>query len=166
MTDSVSALQAAFDAAFARPPAVPDGDREDLLLVRAGDRRLALRVLDAALIAASPVLTQVPSANPALLGVAGSRGAVVAVYSLAQLVGARPAATRHGGFIATCAGDRTAALFFDELIGYHTVRSGDIRRAEGSVDIIEIVGEQVTVVRMETLLKRIGSRALAAAGTE
>jgi chemotaxis signal transduction protein len=81
------ALRRQFDAAFAAPPRAGRDARVALLEIRVGGEPMALRVLElAGLVQARPV-TAVPSRRRELLGVAGLRGAIVPVWSLARLLG-------------------------------------------------------------------------------
>jgi purine-binding chemotaxis protein CheW len=84
---SAAELRAAFDAAFARPAEAPVRDAVALLALRAGGEPVALRVLETAGILAARPIVPVPSPRPELLGIAGIRGAVVPIYSLARLLG-------------------------------------------------------------------------------
>lgn len=80
-------LRQAFDRSFARPPALEAVRTEDYLAIRVAGNPYALRVAEIAGLFADKVVTPVPSALPALLGVFGLRGAIVPVYDLAVLLG-------------------------------------------------------------------------------
>jgi chemotaxis signal transduction protein len=80
-------LRAGFDESFARPAAV-DGDRpEELVGVRFGGDRFALRARELAGIHAHKRIVPFPSDAPALLGLAAVRAALVPVFALAALLG-------------------------------------------------------------------------------
>lgn len=87
-TDATAAeLREAFDAAFMRRR---EGDRDEgvpLLAIRVGGEPMAIRVLETAGLLPARTLVAVPSRRAELLGIAGVRGAVVPVYSLARLLG-------------------------------------------------------------------------------
>jgi chemotaxis signal transduction protein len=74
------ALRGEFDQSFARPGT-------DFLLIRVAGEPHALRLAEVAALEADRAITPVPSEARALLGVAGLRGALVAVFDLAQLLG-------------------------------------------------------------------------------
>ena len=81
------ALRRAFDRSFAALPAEAP-PFEDLLTVRAAGDTFALRLRDVAELIAGLLVAPLPSATPHLLGLAGLRGGVVPVFSLASLLGA------------------------------------------------------------------------------
>lgn len=85
-------LREEFDAAFARPRAEPAAPGEDFLLIRVSGEPYALRLREVVALDSDRAITPVPSEAPGLLGVAGLRGALVAVFDLAQLLGHGPAA--------------------------------------------------------------------------
>lgn len=84
----LDALRDAFDAAFARPPATPTEGQERLLLVVAGGQRYALRLAELGGLQPLRRLVPLPGGRRELLGLAGVRGRLVAVFDLARLLGA------------------------------------------------------------------------------
>lgn len=80
-------LRAAFDAAFARAAQAPGREAVPLLALRVAGEPVAVRVLETAGLMAARRLVPVPSRRAELLGIAGIRGAVVPIYSLARLLG-------------------------------------------------------------------------------
>jgi chemotaxis signal transduction protein len=81
------ALRGEFDQSFARPRQLPESAGTDFLLIRIAGEPYVLRLAEVAALEADRAITPVPSEAPALLGVAGLRGALVAVFDLAQLLG-------------------------------------------------------------------------------
>jgi chemotaxis signal transduction protein len=81
------ALRGEFDQSFARPRKARDTSGTDFLLIRVAGEPHALRLAEVAALEADRAITPVPSEAPALLGVAGLRGTLVAVFDLAQLLG-------------------------------------------------------------------------------
>jgi chemotaxis signal transduction protein len=82
-------LRQSFDRAFTEPLA--EGDAEatvELLAIRIGRDPFALRLVEIAALEADRTITPVPSDHPELLGIAGVRGGVVAVFDLGALLGA------------------------------------------------------------------------------
>lgn len=80
-------LRQSFDGSFARPLAAAAAAPQKLLSIRTGGHKIMLRLDEVAGIHACPRLVPLPAPRPALLGVAGVRGRVLVVYSLAALLG-------------------------------------------------------------------------------
>lgn len=80
-------LRQSFDGSFARPLAAAAAAPQKLLSIQTGGRQIMLRLDEVAGIHACPRLVPLPAPRPALLGVAGVRGRVLVVYSLAALLG-------------------------------------------------------------------------------
>jgi chemotaxis signal transduction protein len=153
-------LRKAFDQSFAVPIVSEPEMTENVLAVRAQDRDLVLRVSEIAGLSSCPMIVAVPGRNPALCGLANVRGALVTVYRLATLVG-RDGDAIAGGWIVLCAADRTVALQFDELVGYHRVRS-DAIHATAFADpggrqeqVVQIADVSRPVIRLSDLLVAI-----------
>jgi chemotaxis signal transduction protein len=82
-------LRQSFDRAFTEPIALDDADATiELLAIRVGRDPFALRLSEIAALEADRTITPVPSDHPELLGIAGVRGGVVAVFDLGALLGA------------------------------------------------------------------------------
>ncbi|WP_438030043.1 chemotaxis protein CheW [Sorangium sp. So ce233] len=127
LAERLDELRAAFDASFAAPALTRAEEPARALAIRAGDRRLVARIEELA--AVEPCRRIVPLAGgpPGLLGLAGLRGRLVAVYDLAALVGGRPrAGTADGGaaagpaprWLLVCAESPEIALAIDEIEGH------------------------------------------------
>ena len=76
-----------FDRSFSLPPSIGATAKIELLAIRVGANRFALRLSDVAGIYADKKITRVPGAAPAMLGIAGFRGAIAPIYDLARLMG-------------------------------------------------------------------------------
>jgi chemotaxis signal transduction protein len=156
---SAAELRAAFDESFSRETDRDGEAPQELLLIRVNETEMALRVRDTARIMRCPPLTVMPSRNRALAGLAGVRGALVAVYGLSSLVGdARP--SRIGGWIVLCAADKSVALQFDELVAYVRVSAADIHRAEArdsgaGAEAARIGDVHVNLIRVPELIDDI-----------
>lgn len=107
-TAKAEELRAAFDAAFARPAEAPGHGSVALLALRVGGAPVAVRVLETAGLMAARPITPVPSRRPELLGVAGVRGAIVPVYSLARLLGHPDEGDPRWFVLAAAGGERVA----------------------------------------------------------
>jgi len=153
-------LRAAFDASFAEPAVLEREGRIDVLAIQIVGEPFALRVDEISWVLRCPPLEPVPSRNVACRGLVGIRGTVVAVYSLATLVGGH-SESNPSGWIVVCGGDRSAALLFDELSSYERVDESCIVRAESSTtgrvarDIVRIHGVDRTFLSIPSLLTSI-----------
>lgn len=85
-------LRQAFDAAFAAPPPAAKTPTVALLLVRAGGGLLAVKRADVTGFVRGENIALTPGRSPAFLGLAGLRGGLYPVWSLARLLD-RPAAS-------------------------------------------------------------------------
>ncbi len=139
-------LRREFDEGFARPIEYAEA-RVDLLVLRTGDRELAVRTDDIAGVLRCPVVTPLPSRNSALSGVAGVRGLVVAVHDTAVLLGLRQTPSTSG--LLACCRDRTVALLFDALVGHGSAR------ADAIGELVVIDGVEHMVLDIAALLQRV-----------
>lgn len=80
-------LRRRFDAAFAAAPPPPAAGFEDVLAIRLGGDPYVLRLSEIAGLHADRQIAPVPSAHPALLGIAALRGQLLPVYDLGALLG-------------------------------------------------------------------------------
>jgi chemotaxis signal transduction protein len=124
-----AALRNEFDRSFAQPPRLDTISEEDLLTVRVGDDVFAIRLSEIAGLHSDKKVTPVPGGDPALLGIAGFRGTIRSVYSVATLLGLPARAEPR--WLAIVA-DAPIALAF-EAIEYHVrVASDTIRPCDAS----------------------------------
>lgn len=119
-------LRREFDRAFAEPPR-PDGgnEREDLLALRAGADACVVRLSEIRGLLARPTIVSLPGPLPELLGLAGLRGALVPVYSLAALQGQATPRDAPGWMILVEA-DGLVGLAFEELLEYVRLERAEI----------------------------------------
>lgn len=87
VADRVARLRDDFDGSFTEPARVFDEQTVELLAVRAGEQRYAIRLDQAAAVHHDRLVTALPTTVRALLGVAGFGGAVIPVFDLATLLG-------------------------------------------------------------------------------
>jgi chemotaxis signal transduction protein len=130
-TERAAQMRADFDTAFAQPPQHSTAVLEDVLALRLGDERRLLRLRDIAGVIAHPLLTSVPSPAPALQGILGNRGSVVAAYDLCTLLG-QPAEVPR--WLVISAAEPTVAVTFEQFEGYQRI---DRDRADPGV-IVEM----------------------------
>ncbi len=83
----VSDLRRDFDQAFARDPITNSEGVEDLLSVRVHGDPFALKLRELAGLVPNKKVVPLPGGGRELLGIAGIRGGLVPVYSLAVLLG-------------------------------------------------------------------------------
>jgi chemotaxis signal transduction protein len=83
----LQALRQAFDRSFTTPLGVESGAWEDFVVLSLGQSRLAVRLAEISGIFKGPRIVPYPTDIPALLGLAGIKGRLVPVYSLAALLG-------------------------------------------------------------------------------
>lgn len=143
--ERAAALRRAFDETFAAAPHEAATPTDAFLAVRVAGDPFAIRLSEIALIAATPRIVAVPSRNPAALGVAGLRGSLVAVYSLARLLGYDGGRASHR-WIAVAAGVDAVALAFDEIDAF--VRAP--RDAGGAFDDAGVTRAVVDVASLVT----------------
>lgn len=160
--DTVARLRRVFDESFARAVVLERKPQEDLLLLRAGESHFALRSLDTAGLLRCPPLTAVPSGQPALCGIAGVRGTLVAVYDLAVLAGEGDG-PGTGGWMVVSSADHSAALRFDELVGYRRVAAEQIHaapaaNARGAArQVVRLDGVDRTLIHVRGLLEHVAN---------
>lgn len=109
-------LRRAFDETFALPAVRPAEDCEPMIAIRVAGQALALRALEIAALVKRNRILPVPSCVPELLGLAGGRGVLVAVYDLAPFVGLSRCAGEPQ-WLAIAKGEPQLALAFDEIEG-------------------------------------------------
>jgi purine-binding chemotaxis protein CheW len=163
--EPAEALRAAFDGAFARPARAPDVDTVALLAIRVAGAPMAVRVLETAGIMQVRPIVPVPGRRPELLGVAGVRGALVPVYSLARLLGrADDDPPRWLVLAGTTRGERVglAVTTFERHLLHP---AGDLRPATGSgageahaPELLVADGKARPVLSIPSLLRKITGR--------
>ena len=114
-------MRVEFDAAFTRPPKPADPELEDVLALRLGDEPCVLRLSEIAGVIAHPLITAVPTPAPALLGIIGNRGSVVAAYDLNVLQGGGSTTPR---WLVISAAEPTVGVAFEHFDGYRRISRG------------------------------------------
>jgi purine-binding chemotaxis protein CheW len=109
-------LRRDFDRGFADPPLVRGEARQDLLAIRIGARRLAIRLSEIAGLFADKKITPVPGAAAGMLGIAGFRGSILPVYDLCRLMGLSVAEAPRWLVIAAAAPVAFSFEAFEEQI--------------------------------------------------
>jgi purine-binding chemotaxis protein CheW len=143
-------LRAGFDNAFALPPAETTTASIGLLAIRVGAEGYAIRMTELSDVQGARRVVPLPGARPEMLGLAGIRGRLVPVYSLAALLG--HAVTQAWTWLAICGAEHPIGLTFDELEGYVQASPADLCPAaevEGSRSYVRELlrkGDAVTMV--------------------
>jgi purine-binding chemotaxis protein CheW len=119
-------LRREFDESFARAPAQEEAKTEQLIAVRAGGLPLAMRLSELDSVHRSTGITTLLQSPRAMLGIAGVRGQLVAVYDLAMLLGAKSEVAGQR-WLALCNAERQVALAFTEMEGYLSVEPSRLR---------------------------------------
>ncbi len=130
ITAKAAELRSVFDQARAAP--LSSGaleQREDLLAIRISRDAYAIRVSEISGLATDKKIVAFPSPIPELLGLAGIRGALVPVYSLAMLLGYN-AETERTRWLALCGTESPFALVFSDFEGYVRVSLTQLYTAE------------------------------------
>jgi chemotaxis signal transduction protein len=123
-------LRSSFDQTFQQARVERDHELVHLLVVRIGAARFALKVCDLAGLARAQTIVPIPATDPGLLGLAGLKGRLVAVYSLAAEIGTAALTTAPDRWIVLCRCDRGIALAFNAAEGTMMARISDLFPAE------------------------------------
>jgi chemotaxis signal transduction protein len=119
-------LQREFDRGFAEPPRQDNARaREDLLALRAGSDDCVIRLSAMRGLLARPTIVALPSPVTELLGLAGLRGALLPVFSLAALQG-QPLPTEAPAWMILIEADGLVGLAFEELLGHVSLDRDEI----------------------------------------
>jgi chemotaxis signal transduction protein len=119
-------LKSSFDRSFREAPVERNHELAHLLIVRIGTTRFALRVSDLAGLARVQTVVPIPSTGLGLLGVAGLKGRMVAVYSLAAMIGSPALNTEADRWLVLCRGEDRIALAFTAAEGTLMVPSSEL----------------------------------------
>lgn len=111
-------LRNAFDRARAIPSSTRAAEQvEGLLSIRVSGDPYAIRVSEISGLANDRKVVAFPSPVPELLGVAGIRGGLVSVYSLAALLGYSREA-EQARWLVLCGAEESVGLAFSDFEGY------------------------------------------------
>jgi chemotaxis signal transduction protein len=158
----VTTLRDGFDRSFAEPAQFDMTPMLDLLAIRVGDDIFAIRLSEIAGLHADKKTTRLPGGDPALLGLAGFRGTMHPVYSLATLLG-RPAATSPRWLVIAAA--VPVGLAFDGFERHLHVASAAIRPSDTSIrdqpfarDFVPVQQFVRPILHLPSILDAIGAR--------
>jgi chemotaxis signal transduction protein len=140
-------MRAAFDRSFAEPPRTEEAPLQDFLGVRVGTDPYAIRLADISGLFADRPITPLTSDDPAFLGIAGVRGAVVPVYDLGAFLGYPPGAARRWLLLI---GRAALGLAFEAFEGHLRLPRAALTAQvghEGSAVLVQEVLHAVGLVR-------------------
>jgi purine-binding chemotaxis protein CheW len=154
LSERAEELRLAFDRSFAAPQDTEVAESVELLAIRAGGMRYAMRLAAVSGLFADRVVTPLPGPLPELLGVAAFRGAPVAVYDLGALLG-HPAEA-NVRWLVLDTGTPAVGLAFEELDGHLRAPAGSItatgdggievvRAADGVRPVIDVPGVRAAI---------------------
>jgi purine-binding chemotaxis protein CheW len=130
LPERLAELRRTFDRSFAVLPP-PLSDTDNLLAIRVAGDPHAIRLTEVSALFADHTTTALPCSLPELRGVAGFRGAIVAVYDLATLLGYPWSAAPR--WLLLTAGTPAVALAFDTLDGHLRVASDAMAAVDAAV---------------------------------
>lgn len=131
LLDELRQMRRDFDERFARPADPERETLEDVLAVSHGEARLALTLRGAGALLRTPPLTPIPSPSRALVGLAGIRGAVTALYDLGVLLGLEPVGRDARGWALLCSPTARVGLVFEAFDGFHRVAPEAVEQVRG-----------------------------------
>lgn len=165
ITQTVSELRNTFDRSYSLPPSSPGTEQiENMLAVRLSGNPYAIRVTEITGLASDKKTVAIPSPIAELLGVAGIRGSLIPIYSLAALLGY----TRDMGparWLALCGTGDEIGLGFSDLEGYIRVPVAQVYAAgqenmtrEYVQDVARVGGMVRPVISITSLVEMIKRR--------
>lgn len=167
-TDELAAhaalLREAFDRTFAEAPAEAHRESEDFLALNVGGDAYAVCLSEVAGLFEGKRWRALPGAAPALLGIAGFRGALVPIYDLNTLLGYAPAASPR--WLVLIKAHPPVGLAFERLDGHLRVSrealSSEADSAKANAPVRETLREANAVrgvLHLPTILETIKNRA-------
>ena len=123
LSRQAQALKRDFDRGFAEPRRPPPPETLDLLRIRLAGDPWAVALTDIAGLHSGKQVTPIPTRAPALIGLAGFRGVLTAVYDLPALIGLAPLGAPRWLMVAT---GRPIAFAFAELDGHLRIETAAI----------------------------------------
>jgi chemotaxis signal transduction protein len=126
----VAELRTVFDGARALPfSSGAEEQTESLLAIRVSRDAYALKVSEISGLVTDRKIVPVPSSVSEFLGLAGIRGALIPVYSLAALLG-YPKDETKARWLALCGNEEPFALAFNEFERYLRLSHANLHAAE------------------------------------
>jgi purine-binding chemotaxis protein CheW len=123
-------LRADFDRAFSLPVQAQADPGRHLLAIRVGEFAYALDPGEIAGLQVDRAVVPVPGLLPEWMGLAGIRGGLVPVYSLAALLGHRQAAGAAPRWLVLSGSEQLLGLAFDAFEGHLNLEPSRIAAAD------------------------------------
>jgi len=164
-------LKRSFDLTFQQPLVERGQELVHLLIVRIDDARFALKVADLAGLARAQTVVPIPGAASGLLGLAGLKGWMIAVYSLAAMIGCPEKSTGQNRWMVLCRSEKEIALAFTAVTGTMMVPRAELSPASPgapphATDAVGSGASQMWLLSVssiaETIVKKAGAEASAA----
>jgi chemotaxis signal transduction protein len=163
VTNTAAELRDAFDRAYAISLSSDRSEQtENLLAIRLGGDFYALRVSEITGLAKDRKTILLPSQIPELLGVAGIRGGLVSVYSLAALLG-YGLNGNSGRWLALCGTEEPVGLAFNDFEGYIKVPFAQVYAQNNVIrehvkDVARAADSVRAIVNISSILDTIKKR--------
>lgn len=164
LTGRAAELRQSFDRSFAESRLISTEAVDDLLAIRLGPDRYAIRVSAISGLFADRPVTPLPGPLPELLGLAGLRGALIPVYDLRLMMGYPGRGTPRWLILVTAG--TPLGLAFDHLDGHlHLPRSAITvdERSDATArhvhEVVRTTDGARPIVNLPSLLASITSRA-------
>lgn len=156
LRERLAQLRLGFDQSFSMPQVEQVDDTVDLLQIRVARDPYALRLAQLAGLEADRSITPVPSEHAALVGIAGARGRVIAVFDLASLLGLpRPESTRWLVLVKGA----PIAFAFSTFEAQFSAKPADLARAgKGGSEIVARDGAQLPLLDLPALVAGLEGR--------
>ena len=155
-------LRKAFDRAFAEPPAPEAEAAADYLGIRVGGSAYAVALSEIGAVFADKMIAPLPSGAAELLGVAGVRGDVVPVFSLAALIGQSGGGDAKPRWLVLARGGH-AGFAFDTLDGHLRIPLASIAPAASPKSFVQanaVIGKEARpIVSIASLMDHLEKRA-------
>lgn len=134
--DKLGQFRRAFDRSFAEPAVQLTQTTVRLIAIEVAGKPLAMEASQIAALAKVKRVVPLPSRIPELLGIAGIRGGMVPVFSLAALLEIESRSNPQ--WLALAKSDTAIALAFDALTGQVEVAASDIypEEVEGRIAFV------------------------------
>ena len=154
-------LRSEFDESFAHPARAPDGASIGLLEVTVAGQAFLIRVSEVSAVYADKAISALPGAAPDLLGVAGFRGSVVAIFDLGLLLGLHGASSHRWVIQAR---NEHIGFALESFIGHAQVPAGTLHatREPGATDtgqeVAQIRGVSHPLIELSSVVDRVKRR--------
>jgi chemotaxis signal transduction protein len=162
VTELVARLRASFDEGFTRPDDTIREFPAAYVLARVGQTVHAIATDGLKTVAKCTTIVGVPSRAPGLVGIAASRGAIMGVYALADLLGLSSRQPTASEWILVCSDGQTG-LVVDAVVGYARAAPASLRidaeaRSHALIRaLLEVEGGSYPVIDLSCVMARIGA---------